>query len=196
MTKKSVDPIVSWTNKIVDSIGLSGDYIAWHDSTGYDSIYSYQISTQTAKRLSTDDSFQFQPRIDDGRVVWTDLRASETQDPLGYPVTMDIYMYDTASGEETRITSGDWIQMAPDISGHRIVWQDHRSADNPKSQYDMSGRDIWMYDLETGQEHQITSSPDTEEVPLISGDIVVYARFVPEKGGNLLFMQDLTALGL
>ena len=139
---------------------------------------------------------QMTMRADDERIVWADLRDSETQDPLGYPVTMDIYMHDIRAKQEVRITSGEWIQMAPDISGHRIVWQDHRSADNPKSQYDFSGRDIWMYDLETGQEHQITSFEGTEESPIIDGDIVVYLRFLPELGYPVLFMQDLTALGL
>ena len=56
--------------------------------------------------------------------------------------------------------------------------------------------DIWMHDLSTGQEHQITSAPGPECNAQIVGDIIFYEGRDPQEGFATVFRQELSALGL
>jgi TolB protein len=105
-------------------------------------------------------------------------------------------MYDFATDELKRITDGKWVQMYPAISGDRIVWQDYRACDYPNNQSDFSNVDVWMYDLKTGKEYQITTLEGSETEVQISGDKLFYRRWTrTDPNVFAVFVQDLKVLG-
>ena len=55
----------------------------------------------------------------------------------------------------------------PAIYGDKIVWQDDRNGKT----------DIYMYDLSTKKETQITNTEQTDENPAIYGDKIVYSSY-------------------
>jgi beta propeller repeat protein len=67
------------------------------------------------------------------------------------------------------VTSAAWVQARPGISGNRVVWQDFRNG-------------VWaifMLDIATLAEKQLTP-PNTENIlPVIDDDWVVYVRVPP-----------------
>ncbi|MFO8072255.1 MAG: hypothetical protein R6V85_10315 [Polyangia bacterium] len=172
---------------------MDGDYIVWQQGNASKEIYTHQISTSTTWNLTDHPSNQFCPQMDGTRVVWTDLRNSSEWDSYE---NADIYMYDFADESLTRITDGEWVQCYPDISGDRIVWQDYRACPYPNNPGDFSQVDVWMHDLATGQEHQITSFEGGETEVLIAGDKVFFWMRVPEEPIFAFFVQELSALGL
>ncbi|MCP4676035.1 MAG: hypothetical protein GY854_11120 [Deltaproteobacteria bacterium] len=188
--------LISAPHRSVQRSRIEGDFVVWEDVTFVPTdIYAHRISTARTWNLSDNDKDQFYPRIDNGRVVWTDLRKG-VGSYWGEYEHADIYMYDLNEEKLVQITDQRWIQAYPDISGDRIVWQDSRACNNPYTEFDFSNIDVWMYDLKTGKEHQISSNPGAEERPQIVGDKVFYRGAVPGESYNAIFVQDLKALGL
>jgi beta propeller repeat protein len=101
-----------------------------------------------------------------------------------------------AEGTRTRVISSDADQKSLDIYGDRIVWADNR---NEKDQVDYSadlysGRagnwDIYMYDLSTSSETQITTNESTQFDPVIYENKVVWED---NRNGNWdIYMRDLS----
>ncbi|MFO8071816.1 MAG: hypothetical protein R6V85_08070, partial [Polyangia bacterium] len=88
------------------------------------------------------------------------------------------------------------VKYMPDISGDRVVWQDYRACDQPNNVEDFSQVDIWMHDLATGEDHQITTLDGAETGPLIAGGKVFFFKRVPNEPLFALFVQELSAVGL
>ncbi|MFO8073900.1 MAG: hypothetical protein R6V85_18720 [Polyangia bacterium] len=175
----------------------NGEYAVWEDLTDQLNIeiFAHRISTSTTWNLTDHLSDQFSPQMDGTRVVWTDLRNGDGEYWGSYE-NADIYMYDFANDSLTRITDGEWVKYRPDISGDRIVWQDYRACDQPNNVEDFSQVDIWMHDLATGEDHQITTLDGAETGPLIAGGKVFFFKRVPNEPLFALFSQDLDVLGL
>ena len=193
---------ISSPDKELWGMTISGDYVVWTDNQWGSAdgpnadIYAHRISAGVTWNLSDDPAGQFAPRIDGTKVVWTDLRHSGgSYTEQGTWDHADIFMYDFTAEQLTEITNQDWLQLYPDIEGDRIVWQDSRDCFQPNNTYDWSNIHIWMYDLSTGQEHQITDLPGAQSEARIDGDRVFFLAAHPD-GYYAIFMQDLAALGL
>jgi TolB protein len=88
-----------------------------------------------------------------------------------------------AEGTETQITTNSADQKHPAIYGDRIVWTDYRNGDG------YSNSDIYMYDLSTSTETQITTSGSAYS-PDIYDDIIVWTD---ERNGNGdIYMYNLS----
>jgi len=80
---------------------------------------------------------------------------------------------------ETRITSSD-CAFDPDIYGNRIVWHDCRNEND----------DIYMYNLSTSKETQITTNKSHQTYPVIYGDRVVWID--SRNGNDDIYMYNLS----
>jgi beta propeller repeat protein len=81
---------------------------------------------------------------------------------------------------EIPIATNSSLQDNSAISGDRIVWQDWRNGN----------LDIYMYDLSTGDERQISTDFHNEVNPAISGDRIVWQDF--RNGYPDIYMYDLS----
>lgn len=64
-----------------------------------------------------------------------------------------------------------------DISGNYVVWSDLRNEETPIGQlgsYDVSNADIFLYNLSTGEESQLTTDPSAQINPRIWENYIVW----------------------
>lgn len=101
---------------------------------------------------------QNQPAMYAGKVVWTDYR-------WGIP---EIYLYDSTTGREMRLTNDAYWQTDPAIYGHRVVWTDNRYGKS----------EIFMYDLLTGKQTNLSNDLATsQQKPALDGRYVVWEDY-------------------
>ena len=92
------------------------------------------IATGTETLISSNASAdQAKPALYGDYIVWVDNR---------YGISQDIYLYNTATLQEYRITDGSAIVDSPDIQGNRVVWI-------------QGGTDIYWYDIPTRGVHKV-----------------------------------------
>jgi beta propeller repeat protein len=142
-------------------------------------IFLLDLETNEVTQLTTEEHVQRSPRIYGDTVIWLDAR---NQPPEQYPLPFDIYAYNLKTGQEKRITANTtaegYNQVA--IDGSTIVWTDMRHADMDVASH--AGNDsaynneIYAYDLNTGEEHRLTTSPKNDQAPDINGNIVTWLR--------------------
>jgi beta propeller repeat protein len=153
------------------SPAIYGDRIVWKDYRNLNSaIYMYDITTSQETQITTDKSLQLNSDIDiyGNKIVWLDDQSNEYGN-------YDIYMYDLSIHKETQITFTNvsyhinqfYGKGKPAIYGDRIVWMDGHNV------YDNSN--IYMYNLSTSKETQITTS-GSAEYPSIYGNRIVWSE--------------------
>ena len=142
---------------------IYGNTIVWQDNrNGNWDIYIEDFSTK--KQIhTTNKSDQVNPAIYGNKVVWEDSRNGGS----------DIYIQDLSTKEETRITNNGKA-YDPEIYGNRIVWTDGRNGGSREYGYYVGNWDIYMYDISTQKETQITTNTSTQANPSIYGDRIVY----------------------
>lgn len=125
-------------------------------------VYVYDIVTKEAVDVSQYGDNMF-PHIYGGKIVWSDF----------YNRLGNIRMYDSATGQQIEVTTGDDMTGydtggSTDISGNKIIYLKHGDLAN------MDSGDLYVYDLVAGKSKQLTSG-NTAQTPVISGNIIVWS---------------------
>jgi beta propeller repeat protein len=152
--------------KIVYTEGISG---------GGMNVWLYDIDSGEHRQLTDGAWDQFNPDIYESTVVWTDGRNGGT---AMSQTNMDVYMMDLETGEERVVTDNPASQIIPvSIWGSRVVYADCRNDPvYPDEGAYATEIDIYMMDIETGEERRLTSLPGIEGIPLIHGNRVYFIK--------------------
>ncbi len=155
---------------------ISANRIVWEDTrNGNADVFMFDALTLTETQISTTVSGHFNPDISGGRIVWRDFSTGMAE----------IFVHDLATGTETN-ASNDGIdnQFNAAIDGDRIVWREQSETTFQK--------DLFVFDLGTSSETQITDNSTNEFPPAISGDRIVWHD---DRSGNRdIFMFDMLTL--
>jgi len=156
-------------------------------------VFILDLETSEVRQLSTEEHAQMTPRIYGDTVIWSDAR---NQDADKLPFSYDIFAYNLKTGKETRITNNTTVNgyNQASISGNYVVWTDMRHADmsvaSSAGSDSVYNNEIYLYDLNTGEERRITTSSQNDQVPEIDGSRIVWLRKTSNQGGDV-FMYDL-----
>ena len=165
------------SNKIWEAaFEIHENKIVWEDmwTGGETDVSVYNLETENETRIELQDA-QWSPDIYGNKIVWLDYNFPH--------VNGDVFLYDIITANQTQITFDDLIhQYNPRIYGNRIVWVDQK----------INGvEDIWLYDLETGQEKRITKDPSSQQRPEIFENRIVW-QDNRNKGGNWdIYMYEI-----
>ncbi len=101
----------------------------------------------------------YPPAIDGSLLVWSQAEVTgRYSDDIDWEtLDYDIFTYDMKTGETRRITDDDFIQRDALISGRWVVWLDYLHDTGERYPYPAS-RDVYAYNLETGEEKRITGA--------------------------------------
>lgn len=104
--------------------------------------------------------------------------------------SLELFMIDVATGEETRLTTDDFAATIPkwNDDGTRLIYSSWRTYDTP------SEANVFVLDLEDWAVTQVTSDPDHEDNdPAWCGDGIVFKsnRRTGEKYKEEIFVADL-----
>jgi beta propeller repeat protein len=148
----------------------------------YHSIISSEIYTENSEQetdtgiqITFDTSNQVNPQIYKNIIVWEDSR-NEDGDGLNGDNT-DIYGYDLLTNKEFPICTNGSAQKHPKISGDKVVWEDWRNDPDDDVGGNYFNCDIYLYDLTTKEEKQITTDPSDQYHPDIFENIIVWDDF-------------------
>jgi Tol biopolymer transport system component len=164
--------------------------------TGSRDIWMTNIDTLEQEDLVDHPAAQFDPAFDGQWVVWTDGRNDPSPSPYDHRVNPDIYGMEMATRTEEPLCDHPAVQLHPDVHDGLVVWEDFRNAEDPNNGWDSRANiDIYLLDLETRREVQVTNLPGPERGPRVWGRRVF---FVAEDliGQTAVFMVDLDEAGL
>ncbi|MCQ9206803.1 MAG: S8 family serine peptidase [Omnitrophica bacterium] len=151
---------------------IYNDKIVWYDRRNLSSdIYMYDITkNEEIKIASTTSPYMLYPHIYEDKIVWSVFYS----DP--------IYLYDIATGNETRIVSSAGRKYSPLIYKDKIAWMEMRT------QY----YDIYLYDLSTSEKTRITSEPVHHNLAGFYADKIIWYTVNPNNSIKDVVLYDLT----
>ena len=158
---------------------IAGNRIVWENDEDSSTdqnwdIYMLDLSTEQKIQITDHEGNQTAPVVYGDRIAWTDYR----NDIYG-----DIYMFNLLTGRETAIAAiPGTTQAGPSIWGNKIVWMDGR---NDNYRYD-----IYLYNIATATEFQITANEKMQYGPDIYGHKVVWIDW--RNASNHVYMYDLS----
>ena len=164
------------------SPAIYGNRIVWeiirNEYSNHD-IFMYDISTFEETQITTSGKAN-DPAIYENKVVWIYYLYGNAH----------LYMYNLSTEREIQITTNESIKSNPEIYGDKIVWDDDRNSNESSDFYMDSNSDIYMYDLSTSKEIQITSNNSTQKIPAIYEDRIVWQD---NRNGNWdIYMYNLS----
>jgi beta propeller repeat protein len=134
---------------------LSGNRVIWVDDLTAPAVYLYDITADSARRVTNKTGIKGTPALDGNRITWADTRTDYAQ----------VYVLDLISGVETQVTKEDSNTFTPVISGDRVAWVDFRNGN----------RDIYSYDLAARRETAIITAELQQISPQIGGCTVAWS---------------------
>ncbi|MDD1669730.1 MAG: PKD domain-containing protein, partial [Methanomicrobiales archaeon] len=142
---------------------IDGHRILWIEGSTSLSLYDDDTGTTTTL-VSGDDPIFGPPALHGDRIAW--VNGSE----------MTIFFKNLSTGEEFPISSGLGQVGNPVLSEDRVLWQDLRNSLN---------WDLYLLNLTSGQETQITTAPEDDMSPSVDGTRLVWVT------GTEIFYLDL-----
>jgi beta propeller repeat protein len=173
----------NYTEEISFGPMITTDMLNWD-------VFLYDLGTGEVKQITTDGHTQISPRIYGNTIVWLDNRDSADKP---WPHYYDVYAYDISTGKERRLTTGNSIESHDiSISGNLVAWTDNRN-DAPETRIDtdppVPNHDIYLYNLSTEREQQITTDSGEDYAPVIDNGRILFQRKIAERNVDL-FLYD------
>jgi len=151
------------------STAVSGDRMVVSLDVNYPStpmnydLYLYKISSKDLTPLVENPYYQSQPALWDNDLVWMDGRHG----------MHEVYKMDMNSKDVRRLTNTVSVKARPHIQGSTVVWTDFRNTASTIEDT-RENLDIFMYDLMSGEEKQVSTNLGYQNFAKVYGEKIVY----------------------
>ena len=152
---------------------LGGSNIVWKSTNNDGTVKLRMLDAKSGAETVISDSPSGIFAVDGDRVVWSEWR-DEYQN--------DLFVYDSASGQRTRITKDFDSSQYPDVNGHWITWES----------YGTNASTIQIYDMRSGESKTISDQSSYNLSPQVGSDFVVWETWDFFKGSTQVFLYNLT----
>jgi len=167
---------------------IYGDTVVWldnrheegyHNPTHYD-VYAYDLRSNKESRITSTTSAEDRNLSISGNLVsWTDNRHADPEVNIHAGNEPDynneIYVYDLTTNKERRITNYAGNDHYSAIDGSRIVWL---------RQFTLMEAEVFLHDLDSEQETQVSHDRYAAYSPAIYQDRIVWADARVSKGNT------------
>jgi TolB protein len=159
---------------------VSGNFVVFGrwvtiDNILRQAVFAYELSTGNERQISSTGYSNDNPAIFNSRVVYESARTFELKGQN------EVVMYDLVSGA-TWETSHPSDQENPAVDEYYIVYEDYRySVYDFKTNIVTYYSDIYLYNLNTEVETQITNNTKNQVNPAVQGGRIVYQD---DRNGN------------
>ncbi|WP_103107734.1 outer membrane protein assembly factor BamB family protein [Brevibacillus reuszeri] len=113
---------------------IAEDYAVWIND-GENTVTLYDLGKNTETKIGNKNSTKTSPRVDGDYVVWIDEDSAVT-------------LYDISKGKETSISNTSGTILDVEIDDNHVVWSNKSGK----------GTDIYLYDIDSGEEEKVTTS--------------------------------------
>jgi len=193
-----------------------GNYVVWRSNKGIENgsvseIWLHDLETGISEKISHNLYNPNNPQIYGNKVIYTSTSPSSVTDMYLYDIDtkeqteiisgieggldLDFYgsyiiwasefegeqrirLYNLKTQEIKNIGITNGVQRFPSIHNNKITWVDER---------DGSYANLYIYDLGTNNEYQVTSVSMSENSPVVFGDTIVWSRY--NDGMNHFYMK-------
>jgi beta propeller repeat protein len=152
---------------------LCGSLLVWTDTGNNSDVYAKQLPSGPVIPVATSSATEAYPACDAGRVVYMYGPAGSWS---------SIRLYDVASGQTSVVSSNDYNEWRPAISGNRVVYQ--AWPNQPSGPIQILGTN-----LDTGQGFAVSPGSADQTSPAISGSTVAWEDV--RSGRSLIWWRDL-----
>lgn len=169
------------------------------DRYGNFDVYVIPSNGGEAKRLTfhsgNDVPWDFSP---DGKHIIFSSPRNDLQSSVRFPnkgLFGKLYKVSTEGGRSTLVSTAGFQFANYDSEGGRIIFQDRKGYEDEWRKRHTSSvtRDIWIYDLKTGDYTQISDFEGEDREPLFSSD-GKYAFYLSEKNGaQNIFKREIAS---
>ena len=157
----------------ITNVGYSmyGNYIAYMGSSGQTAIRLLDLDSGEEKQISSTVTQAWEPQVYQDKVVYFEYNF----------VNSGVYLYNISNSTQIRLSKENITtnQMKCSIWENYVVWEDNREGT----------MNCYLYDLNTGEEMNITNDDTGNFCPIIHNDTIVWARQVTS--GSDFFMVRL-----
>jgi hypothetical protein len=160
-------------------------------------LWMVDIDTLEQINLTNSPAPQFEHDFDGTWTAWTDGRNDGGHgDPYSARYNPDIYGMQIPDGEHEALCTDPSTQLHPAVGEGLVAWEDFRNAENPNGAWDRDADiDIYLLDLGTRREVQVTNLHGQERYPRIDSGRLFYVSEDLE-GEPAVFMVDLEEAGI
>jgi hypothetical protein len=176
---------------------LWGRQVVYEDFEFFSDIFLVNIDTLEHRNLNNDLVEQWDPSFDGQWVAWTDGHNDPCSLPSWDLCNPDIFGMEMPDGEIEPLCDHPAAQTHPDVHLGLVAWEDFRNAEDPNdgNRWDTANVDIYLLDLETRREMQVTNLPGPEIAPRIWGRRLFFmARDLIDQWA--IFVVDLDEAGV
>ncbi|PIZ98368.1 MAG: hypothetical protein COX77_04745 [Candidatus Komeilibacteria bacterium CG_4_10_14_0_2_um_filter_37_10] len=169
IAQDKLDGLIITRNTHQTNQNNDNDRIVWQDdSSKLNEIYTYDLATKKTKILIQNGLNHYFPTLSAQHVAWDSNNA--------------IYVFNLLDNSLQVVGSNNYANFNSDLDGQNVVYQSYRGGNY----------DIYLYNLQTRSEVQITNSPADDEVPQLDGQVVTWKRKTVD-GSYDIYYQNITS---
>ncbi len=159
-------------------------YSQWDNNFKCWGLWLYDLETEERNFITLQSHGANDRAVNENYIVWRDNWEDDN--------TSEIYIYNISAKEVDVISAQIHLLDQLDLYGDIIVWEDWRNDDNQrKDPWKSNNVDIFMYNISSKEEVQITLNNGSQRKPRIYGDYIIWTDWRNDPYGGFMYNSEI-----